>query len=75
MLPKGTGYITDVGMTGPTVSVIGREVAPVERKFLTDMPGKFEVAKGPCELCGCLFDVDPATRLCRSATAVRYAVP
>ena len=71
VLPKGTGYITDLGMTGPERSVIGREVEPVERKFLTDMPAKFDVAKGPAELCGCLFDVDPATRRCRSATAVR----
>ena len=75
VLPKGTGYVTDVGMTGPADSVIGREVGPVVRKFLTDMPAKFDVAKGPCELCGCLFDVDPATRLCRSAATVRYAVP
>ena len=75
VLPKGTGYATDVGMTGPVQSVIGRETAPVLHKFLTDMPAKFEVAKGPCELCGCVFDVDPASRLCRSATAVRLAAP
>jgi len=73
VLPKGTGYVTDLGMTGPVLSVIGREIEPVERKFLTDMPGKFDVAKGPCELCGCVFDVDPATRRCRAASAVRLA--
>ena len=75
VLPKGTGYVTDLGMTGPSVSVIGREIAPVERKFLTGMPGKFEVAGGPAELDGCLFDVDPATRLCRSATLLRRTLP
>ncbi len=75
VLPGGTGYITDIGMTGPVDSVIGREAAPVLHKFLTDMPAKFDVAKGPCELCGCVFDVDPSARRCRSAAAVRLVAP
>ena len=75
VLPKGTGYLTDLGMTGPVGSVIGRQTAPVLHKFLTDMPAKFEVAGGPCELCGCVFDVDPAARLCRAASPVRLAAP
>lgn len=73
VLPGGTGYVTDLGMCGPVRSVIGREIAPVLRKFRTGLPQKFDVAGGPAALTGCLFDVDPATRLCRSATAVRYA--
>lgn len=73
VLPGGTGYITDLGMTGPVRSVIGREIAPVEKKFLTGMPQKFDVAKGPAALCGAVFDVDPATRRCRSVSAVRVA--
>ena len=73
VLPGGTGYITDLGMCGPVRSVIGREVAPVLRKFRTGIPQKFDVAGGPAAMTGCLFDIDPATRLCRSATAVRYA--
>ncbi len=73
VLPKGTGYITDLGMCGPVRSVIGREVAPVVRKFLGGMPQKFDVAGGPAALTGCVFDVDPATRLCRAAAAVRFA--
>ena len=75
VLPGGTGYVTDIGMTGPVDSVIGREAEPVLHKFLTDMPAKFDVAKGPCELCGCVFDVDPSSRRCRAATAVRLAAP
>ena len=71
VLPKGTGYITDVGMTGPEVSVIGREVAPVLTKFTTDMPAKFEVAKGRVALEGCVFDIDAATKRCRSVRQVR----
>lgn len=73
VLPGGTGYITDLGMCGPVRSVIGREVSPVVRKFRTGIPQKFDVAGGPAAMTGCLFDIDPATRLCRAATAVRYA--
>lgn len=71
VLPKGTGYVTDVGMTGPTVSVIGRQIEPVVSKFVTDMPAKFEIAKGPVALDGCIFDVDPATKLCRGVRPLR----
>lgn len=72
VLPKGTGYITDLGMTGPINSVIGREVEPVTRKFTTGMPSFFTVANGPAILEGCLFDIDRNTRRAKSATAVRY---
>lgn len=73
ILPGGTGYVTDVGMTGPVESVIGREISAVERKFMTGMPQKFEIAKGPAALCGAIFDIDPATRRCRSVSTVRIA--
>lgn len=58
LLPKGTAYLTDLGMTGPSESVIGREVAPVLRKFVTGMPARFEVAKGPAVLEGALLELD-----------------
>lgn len=61
ILPRGTAYITDLGMTGPIDSVIGRELAPVLRKFTTGMPSKFDVAKGPASLQGAILDVDRAT--------------
>lgn len=73
VLPGGTGYLTDLGMTGPVDSVIGREIAAVERKFITGMPQKYEIAKGPAALCGAIFDIDPDSRRCRSVSAVRYA--
>lgn len=73
VLPKGTGYVTDLGMCGPADSVIGREIAPVVKKFRTGLPQKFDVAGGPAVLTGCVFDVDPATRLCRGAESVRFA--
>lgn len=61
LLPKGTAYLTDLGMTGPYDSVIGREVEPVLEKFLTGMPNKFDVARGNVKLCGALVEVDEKT--------------
>jgi len=58
ILPKGTAYISDLGMTGPAHSVIGREIAPVLKKFTTGLPAKFEVAGGLCVLEGALLDLD-----------------
>lgn len=59
ILPGGTAYITDVGMCGPTDSVIGVKKELVVRRFLTHMPVKFEVAGGPVVVQGALVDVDP----------------
>jgi len=71
VLPGGTGYITDVGMTGPTGGVIGRAAAPVLRKFVTGMPSRFDVADGRAVLEGVIFDIDRATRACLSAVSLR----
>ena len=62
LLPKGTAYLTDLGMTGPYLSSIGRDLQPVTRKFLTGMPGRFEVAKGPAVIEGAIVTFDPATK-------------
>ena len=72
ILPKGSGYITDLGMTGPVNSVIGREIAPVEHKFITGMPSFFAVASGPAVLEGCLFDIERTTLRAKSVAGVRY---
>ena len=72
VLPSGTGYITDLGMTGPANSVIGRDIAPVLKKFKTGMPSFFDIAGGPSILEGCIFDIDRATRRCKTATPVRF---
>ena len=61
ILPKGTAYITDLGMTGPYDSVIGREVEPVLEKFLTGMPNRFDVAQNNVKLCGVIVEVDEKT--------------
>ena len=61
ILPGGTAYQTDVGMSGPYDSIIGVEKDLVLHKFLTGMPGKFEAAKGNPKMCAALITCDPAT--------------
>ena len=61
ILPGGTAYQTDVGMSGPFDSVIGVEKEQIINRFLTGMPGKFEAAKGDPRMCAVLIDCDGAT--------------
>lgn len=61
VLPGGTAYITDLGMTGPRDSAIGRELEAVTRTFLTGLPSKFKVAKEGVVLEGVLINVDRDT--------------
>jgi metallophosphoesterase (TIGR00282 family) len=61
VLPGGTAYQTDVGMSGPYDSVIGVEKDLVLHRFLTGMPGKFEAAKGNPKMCAALVTCDPLT--------------
>ncbi len=61
ILPKGTAYLTDIGMTGPRNSVIGMKADGVIQKFLLQMPRRFEVASGPSILCAALIELDGAT--------------
>ena len=74
ILPNGTAYITDLGMTGPKDSVIGREVEPVVQKFITGMPQKFDVSKKDPALEGVIVDVDVATGKARSIERIRERV-
>jgi metallophosphoesterase (TIGR00282 family) len=61
VLPKGTAYITDVGMTGPFEGVIGVQKELVIGRFLTNMPARFEPATGDVRLCAVVVDCDPAS--------------
>jgi hypothetical protein len=61
VLPKGTAYITDVGMTGPYDSVIGVVKETILQKFLTQMPAKFEPAEGDARLAAVLIQADAET--------------
>jgi metallophosphoesterase (TIGR00282 family) len=57
ILPKGTAFICDVGMTGPYASVLGRQVAPVLGKFIDGLPRRFEVATEDVRLSGALIEI------------------
>lgn len=58
ILPRGTAYLTDIGMTGPLHSVIGVKKELAIEKFLTGMPRRFEVASGPAVFCAALINLD-----------------
>lgn len=64
ILPKGTGYVTDLGMTGPVASVLGIRPQQSIETFLGGLPGRYQVADGPCKLQGAVFSLDSATGLC-----------
>jgi hypothetical protein len=61
ILPGGTAFQCDVGMTGPHDSIIGRRIDRVMETTLTGLPTEFEVATGDVRLCGAIIDVDPET--------------
>ena len=61
IFPGGTAYLSDAGFTGPHESVLGREIEPVIRRFLTNMPQRFEVAKNHVLLHGALIEIDDAS--------------
>jgi metallophosphoesterase (TIGR00282 family) len=73
VLPGGTAYITDLGMTGPVDSVIGVDKDIIIQRFLTQMPVRFEPAKGPAALRGVVIAVDPDTG--RATSIQRVNVP
>ena len=66
ILPRGTAYCTDLGMTGPYDSIIGVEKDAVIHRFLTGMPSRFETAKGDPRFAAALVDVDEQTGRARS---------
>ena len=61
ILPNGTAYLTDVGMTGPYDSVIGRKTEQILERFVSGLPTKSEVAEGNVQLRGLLVDINPKT--------------
>jgi calcineurin-like phosphoesterase len=61
IFPGGTAYLSDAGFTGPHESVLGREIEPVVKKFLTGMPQRFEVAKNQVLLHGVVIEIDDAS--------------
>ena len=64
VLPKGLGFVTDLGMTGPSQGVIGIRPAQAINRFLGGLPQRFQPADGPCLLNAVLFTIDTNTRRC-----------
>lgn len=74
LLPGGTAYLTDVGMTGPRDSILGVKAEPVIRRFLTGVPSRFELATGPLLLNAALVDIDTETGTARSVARVTEVI-
>jgi len=73
ILPNGTAYISDLGMTGPYDSVLGREKQPVLKKFRTAMPARFDVAEGEPKACGVAVKIDKDSG--RAVKIERFQLP
>ena len=72
ILPRGTAYLTDIGMTGPLHSVIGVKKELAIEKFLTGMPRRFEVASGPAVFCAVLINLDARIGKALSIERIRF---
>lgn len=74
ILPKGTAYITDVGMCGPLDSVLGVKTDIIIQSFLTGLPQSHKVAVGDCLFNACLVSIDPATKKAISIKRINQIV-
>jgi calcineurin-like phosphoesterase len=74
ILPKGTAYLTDVGMTGPHDSVIGVEIEPALSRFLNGMPTRFETATANPRLNAVIIDADERTGLATDIERLSYSL-
>jgi metallophosphoesterase (TIGR00282 family) len=73
VLPGGTAYLTDVGMTGPMESVIGVRTDIILKRFLTELPQKFEVAEGPVRINAAVIDVEAGRAIAIETLDVKAA--
>ena len=71
ILENGTAYITDIGMTGPSKSVIGCEVTSILKKMTTAQAGRFEVAMGKGIFCGVILDIDEITNSVKNISRIQ----
>jgi metallophosphoesterase (TIGR00282 family) len=70
VFPKGTGYVTDLGMTGPIRSVLGIRPEQSVEFFLGGLPGRYQAAEGPCSAQGCIFALNSDTGLCEKVDRI-----
>ena len=72
ILPHGSGYITDLGMSGPVDGILGTKTEAVLTKMRDHLPAHFTVAEGEIAICGALFTVDPSTKKCVAVKRVKF---
>jgi metallophosphoesterase (TIGR00282 family) len=75
IFPGGTAFLCDAGFTGPHESVLGREIEPVIKRFITHTPQRFEVARNRVLLQGALIDVDESTGRARAIQRISEPLP
>lgn len=75
ILPGGTAYLTDAGACGPLNSIIGSEIEPAMKRFLTGLPQPLPVATGDAQICGVMIEVDEITGRARAIERIRQIVP
>ena len=75
IFPGGTAYLSDAGFTGPHESVLGREIEPVVKRFLSTMPQRFDVAKDRVQLHGAVIEIDDASGRAVKIQRVSGALP
>jgi 2',3'-cyclic-nucleotide 2'-phosphodiesterase len=75
VFPGGTAFLSDGGFTGPHESVLGREIEPIIRRFMTSTPQKFEVAKGHVLLQGAVVEIEDASGRAVKIQRVSEAIP
>ena len=73
VLPKGLGFVTDLGMTGPANSVLGMDPTQALDRFLGGLPQRIRAADGPRKLEGCLFEIDTEQKRCVSVRRIDVA--
>ncbi|MBO5415781.1 MAG: YmdB family metallophosphoesterase [Clostridia bacterium] len=72
ILPRGTGYITDLGMSGPVNGVLGTDASVVIERMRTKIPARFVIADGEIKVNGTLFEIDTETRRIKSVRRVKF---
>lgn len=72
ILPHGSGYITDLGMSGPVDGILGTKTEAVLTKMRDHLPAHFTVAEGEIAICGALFTVDPSAKKCVAVKRVKF---
>ncbi|MFZ2640965.1 MAG: TIGR00282 family metallophosphoesterase [Verrucomicrobiia bacterium] len=74
VFPGGTAFLSDAGFTGAQESVLGREIEPIIRRFVTQMPQRFKLAQNRVVLCGAIVDVDDTTGRARAISRLQEPI-